>query len=147
MRAELLRRPQSTENPYETVKRSRQDGFLNERDQLQHADSQLDQFLQRGRDVLENLVEQKGLLKRVQGGLLSSANSLGLSRKTIQMVERRTTQDKWIFFGGALFTLVCFWYIYKWFAQNLSGMTLITCGTKKGVRGLCLRKHDNSNMF
>jgi Golgi SNAP receptor complex protein 2 len=40
--------------------------------------------------VLENLVEQRGILKGTQRRLLDAANTLGLSRETIGWVERRT---------------------------------------------------------
>ena len=43
--------------------------------------------------------------------LLSAANTLGLSRSTIQFIDRRTTSDFYILIGGALFTFLCFFLI------------------------------------
>lgn len=47
--------------------------------------------------------------------LLSAANTLGLSRDTIQFIERRTKGDFYILIGGGTFTLVSFYFILKWF--------------------------------
>ena len=123
-RSELLlgrRQPNSSaENPYSNSpspapqQLSRQQGALNERDFINRTDSQLDEYIQRGRDVLDNLLEQRGFLKDAQRKVLDSANTLGLSRQTIRFVERRTTQDKWIFYGGATTVFVCFWLIWRY---------------------------------
>jgi len=40
---------------------------------------------------LQNLGEQKAMLKNTQRKLYSVANTLGVSRDTIRMVERRVT--------------------------------------------------------
>lgn len=59
--------------------------------------------------MLQNLGEQKAMLKNTQRKLYSVANTLGISRDTIRMIERRATQDKWIFYGG----VVCFFgFVY-----------------------------------
>ena len=52
---------------------------------------ELDEFLDRGWSVLQNLGEQKAMLKNTQRKLYSVANTLGVSRDTIRMVERRVT--------------------------------------------------------
>jgi Golgi SNAP receptor complex protein 2 len=89
--------------------------MLREGDFLKRTEGQLDEYIGRGMAVLDNLVEQRGFLKDAQRKVLDAGNTLGLSRDTIRFIERRTTQDKYIFYGGAIFTLVCFWYIYRWF--------------------------------
>ncbi|RKP12213.1 hypothetical protein BJ684DRAFT_11830 [Piptocephalis cylindrospora] len=68
-------------------------------------ESQLDDFLAQGRAALNNLVEQRSMLKGAQRRVLDAANTLGLSRNVIQYIERRSTQDKYIFFAG-LFTCI-----------------------------------------
>ncbi|KZO93108.1 golgi SNAP receptor complex member bos1 [Calocera viscosa TUFC12733] len=93
----------------------RESHAIREQSFLESTESQLDSFLMQGKEVLDNLVDQKNLLKGTRRKLLDAANTLGLSRDVISWVERRTTQDVVIFFVGAIFTLVCFYYIWRWF--------------------------------
>lgn len=46
-------------------------------------------FIAQGREVLDNLVDQKNVLKGTQKRLLDAANTLGLSREVIGWIERR----------------------------------------------------------
>ncbi|CBQ70943.1 conserved hypothetical protein [Sporisorium reilianum SRZ2] len=94
---------------------ARESHALREHSFIQQTEAQLDAFIAQGREVFGNLVEQRGILKGTQRRLRDAANTLGLSRDVIGYIERRSTQDNIIFAVGALFTLVCFWYIYKWF--------------------------------
>ncbi|SNX83651.1 related to BOS1 - vesicle specific SNAP receptor [Melanopsichium pennsylvanicum] len=93
----------------------RESHALREHSFIQQTEQQLDMFIAQGREVFGNLVEQRGILKGTQRRLRDAANTLGLSRDVIGYIERRSTQDNIIFALGAIFTLVCFWYIYKWF--------------------------------
>lgn len=94
---------------------ARESHALREHSFIQQTEQQLDAFIAQGREVFGNLVEQRGILKGTQRRLRDAANTLGLSRDVIGYIERRSTQDNIIFAVGAVFTLVCFWYIYKWF--------------------------------
>ncbi|SOV09115.1 related to BOS1 - vesicle specific SNAP receptor [Ustilago sp. UG-2017a] len=94
---------------------ARESHALREHSFIQQTEQQLDTFIAQGREVFGNLVEQRGILKGTQRRLRDAANTLGLSRDVIGYIERRSTQDNMIFALGAIFTLVCFWYIYKWF--------------------------------
>ncbi|KAK0539337.1 protein transport protein bos1 [Tilletia horrida] len=94
---------------------AREGHALREHSFIQQTEIQLDNFIAQGREVWGNLVEQRGILKETQRKLLNAANTLGLSRDVIGYIERRSTQDNIIFGVGAIFTLVCFYYIYKWF--------------------------------
>lgn len=69
---------------------------------FEKASSQMDEYLERGADVLGNLGQQKDMLKNTQRKLYSVGNTLGISGDTIRMVERRAKQDKWIFWGGVV---------------------------------------------
>jgi golgi SNAP receptor complex member 2 len=88
-------------------------------------------FIAQGQEVLNNLVDQKNILKGTQKRLLDAANTLGLSREVIGWIERRrygsprfqttltvlvvcSTRDTYIFITGAVFTLTCFYFIWKW---------------------------------
>lgn len=68
----------------------REDFALREHTFLQESERNIDQYIAQGRAALENLVEQRGILKGTQRRLRDAANTLGLSRETIGWVERRT---------------------------------------------------------
>ncbi|KAK5086430.1 protein transport protein bos1 [Lithohypha guttulata] len=92
---------------------TREDHALREQNFFSQANSQIDEFLDRGRAVLGDLGQQREVLKGTQRKLYSVANTLGVSGDTIRMVERRAKQDKWIFWAGAIiFFLFCFLVIY-----------------------------------
>ncbi|ODO09807.1 hypothetical protein I350_02024 [Cryptococcus amylolentus CBS 6273] len=92
----------------------RENFALREHSFLQESENSIDQYISQGRAVLENLVEQRGMLKGTRTRLLNAANTLGMSRETIGWVERRTKQDAWIFGIGATFTLFSFWVIWHY---------------------------------
>lgn len=132
-------RPNSPFNDFGTSvhNNSRTKHALGENDFLHSTGATLDAYIAQGQAVLGNLSMQKDMLKgaspfssfflrrgKANGGfdglgtkrrLLSAANTLGLSRTTIQYIERRTTGDFYILLGGGTFTLVAFYFILKWF--------------------------------
>ena len=92
---------------------SREEHALREQNFFSAANSQLDEYLDRGRAVLGDLGQQREILKGTQKKLYNVANTLGISGDTIRMVERRAKQDKWIFWGGvAVFVIFCILVIY-----------------------------------
>jgi Golgi SNAP receptor complex protein 2 len=132
-------RPQSEEHSESPFRGSTpQSGFtsrdhaaLDEHSFIQNTEQRLDDFLTQGRAVLDNLVDQRNMLKGTQRRLLDSAHTLGLSRDVIGWIERRryvpsphtsfvsskyspSTQDMYIFVGGAAFTFFCFYLIWSY---------------------------------
>ncbi|KAI0081295.1 V-snare-domain-containing protein [Panus rudis PR-1116 ss-1] len=93
----------------------REQHALREHSFIQNTDTRLDDFIAQGRAVLDDLVDQRQVLKGTQRRLLDAANTLGLSRDVIGWIERRSTQDMYIFFAGAIFTFFCFWLIWHYF--------------------------------
>ncbi|KAH9940426.1 V-snare-domain-containing protein [Epithele typhae] len=93
---------------------SRESYALREHSFIQNTDTKLDEFIAQGRAVLDDLVDQRNVLKGTQRRLLDAANTLGLSRDVIGWIERRSTQDMYIFFAGAIFTFFCFFLIWKY---------------------------------
>ncbi|KAJ6625528.1 golgi SNAP receptor complex member bos1 [Mycena sp. CBHHK59/15] len=94
---------------------TREQYALNEHTFIQNTEARLDDFLAQGREVLDNLRDQRNILKGTQRRLLDAANTLGLSRDVIGWIERRSTQDMYIFFAGAVFTFFCFYLIWRYF--------------------------------
>jgi golgi SNAP receptor complex member 2 len=67
----------------------REQHALDEHSFIQRTNERLDDFLLQGREVLDNLVDQRQMLKGTQRRLLDAANTLGLSRDVIGWIERR----------------------------------------------------------
>ncbi|KAG7562425.1 hypothetical protein FFLO_02099 [Filobasidium floriforme] len=93
---------------------ARTEHALSEHTFIQRSENAIDDYLLQGKAVLDNLVEQREILRRSKRGLRGVGETLGLSRETIGWVERRTAQDWWIFCGGAVFTLIMFGVIYHY---------------------------------
>jgi len=87
---------------------------LDEHSFIQNTEAKLDEFLAQGTEVLNGLIDQRNMLKGTQRRLLDAANTLGLSRDVIGWIERRSKQDIWIFWAGAVFTFFCFWLIWHY---------------------------------
>jgi len=114
--------PEHSESPFRTptpqpnayASMSRENHALHEHTFIQATEARLDDFLAQGREVLDNLVDQRNMLKGTQKMLLDSANTLGLSRDVIGWIERRSTQDMYIFCAGAIFTFFSFYLIWRY---------------------------------
>lgn len=76
-------------NSYDHISSLRESHALREHSFVQQTHSQLDDFIAQGREVLDNLVDQRNMLKGTQRRLLDAANTLGLSRDVIGWIERR----------------------------------------------------------
>lgn len=81
---------------------------------MSSTNTQLDEFLDRGRAVLGDLGQQREMLKGTQRKLYSVANTLGISGDTIRMVERRAKQDKWIFWAGVIIFFLFCYLVIRW---------------------------------
>ncbi|KAL3455799.1 hypothetical protein BJX64DRAFT_271747 [Aspergillus heterothallicus] len=90
---------------------TRETHALQEQSFLSNTNSQIDDFIDRGRAVLADLGQQREVLKGTQRRLYSVANSLGVSGETIRRVERRAKQDKWIFWVGVLLFFLFCWAV------------------------------------
>ncbi|KAF9203656.1 protein transport protein bos1 [Podila verticillata] len=118
-RTQLLERRQSrmnapVEHPYQTPSSSpylQQAHAYRERDFAQRTGMQLDDMLHQGKAALDDLFQQRNKLKSTQRKILDAANTLGLSRNVIQYIERRSAEDKWIFYAGVCITLFAMWAI------------------------------------
>ncbi|KAL0082381.1 hypothetical protein J3Q64DRAFT_1228685 [Phycomyces blakesleeanus] len=112
----LARRPNKTsapEYPYQPM--SRLEAATRDTSFNDSTESQLDDFITQAHTILENLTDQHSILKKTQKKLLDAANTLGLSQNVIRYIERRTSQDKWIFFGGVVITVLLMWAIAHYF--------------------------------
>ncbi|KAI3648090.1 hypothetical protein MP228_005944 [Amoeboaphelidium protococcarum] len=126
-RSELLQPPQNGDYRYgqqqqqqqspSSVQQSYQQspGELNQRiqDSVNRSMVMVDQYIEMGNASLDRIRQQGFTLKNAQRKVYDVANQLGVSNETIRWMERRTTEDKWIFWGGVLITsIIVFIVIY-----------------------------------
>lgn len=109
----------SSENPYRSPGpfADNNDPFAHhqkEQDMLSRADSQIDEFLERGRLVLQSLADQRATLTATRRRIYGVANTLGISASTIAAVEQRAAQDKRIFYLGVLVLFLGFYAILRY---------------------------------
>jgi len=74
----------------------------------------LDEIWENGYAVLDNLRSQKSSLKNAHRRLLDVTNMLSLSNTLMRVIERRTTKDRFLFYGlvgiTAVVIVASFWY-------------------------------------
>lgn len=88
------------------------DAFISkENEALGNAGQSVEQYIAIGRNALQELYEQRSILKNTQRRLLDVANQLGLSSTVIRFIEQRTQADQWILYGGIVVTVLLMWAI------------------------------------
>nr|CAG4650575.1 EOG090X0GIP [Sida crystallina] len=74
----------------------------------------LDDVFDTGSAVLDGLRSQRNVLKKAHRRLLDVTNMMNLSNTVMRMIERRSSQDKFIFYACAIVTCLvimwAFWY-------------------------------------
>jgi len=92
------------------------DADLEHHSSLVNSHKGMDNILSQAAGVLESLKGQRDTLKGAKTRLLNIANTLGLSNTVMRLIEKRTTQDKLILFGGMILTSLIMLFIYKQYA-------------------------------
>jgi Golgi SNAP receptor complex protein 2 len=90
---------------------SREAHVMREQTFFASTNTALDEYIARGQAVLGDLGNQRETLKGAQKRLYDVAGTLGLSGNTIRMIERRTRQDKWIFWAGVVVFFLFCWLV------------------------------------
>lgn len=92
------------------------DAALQQNQRLNTAGRNIDDMINTGSNILSNLREQGGTLKGVQRKVLDMMNTLGLSNTVLRLIERRSSQDKIILFGGMIVTCIIMFLVWKYIA-------------------------------
>lgn len=91
------------------------DSLLSERASLSHSSTLVEEYTQLATNVLSSLKTQRSTLKSAHKKALDVATSLGLSSTLMRMIERRTTADKILVYGGMVFllllTAIMWWFL------------------------------------
>lgn len=90
------------------------DHELQHHDKLGDANRNVDEMLGAGVSILESLRHQDTMLKGARKRVLDLANTLGLSNTVMRMIERRSTQDKYILFAGMVIVLLCLYLALRY---------------------------------
>lgn len=88
--------------------------MVKEDQSLQRSIHMVDDYMKQGQESLAKLREQGFTLKNAQRRILDVANTLGLSQTTIRWIERRTAEDKYIFWGGVFLTLTVMFFTIRY---------------------------------
>ncbi|EME47228.1 hypothetical protein DOTSEDRAFT_69246 [Dothistroma septosporum NZE10] len=105
----------SYQSPYGLgADQARESHALRENNFFGSSNQVLDEYLERGRDVLANLGDQREMLKGTQRKLYDIGATLGISGDTIKMVNRRAKQDKFIFWGGVVVFILFCYFVLMW---------------------------------
>jgi len=75
----------------------------------------IDDLLGSGHTILDSLRGQRSTLKSAHKKVLDVMNTLGLSNTVMRLIERRTYQDKFILYGGMIFTCIVMFLAVKYF--------------------------------
>lgn len=90
-----------------------------------------------GRSILESIQDQGMTLKGARKKVLDLANTLGLSNTVMRMIERRSTQDKYILIAGMLIVLLCLYLALRYLWRLMGDVR--TCSDMLGF--VCLHFH------
>lgn len=80
------------------------DHTIQHNNQVRNANDGIDNLLQHGSGILENLRSQRMTLKGAHRRLIDIGNTLGLSNTTMRLIENRARQDGFILVGGIVIT-------------------------------------------
>lgn len=87
---------------------------ISEQQFLSKTENAVDDFIAQGRGFLESMQQQRTMLKGAHRKMLDVGNTLGLSNGTMRWVERRMSEDTYIFYGGAAVVLITLYLVYRW---------------------------------
>lgn len=65
-----------------------------------------------GKQAFDDLVEQNEIINNVRDKMSQGLSTLGVSKETVGLIERKAWEDKWIFYIGAIFTLYIMYLIW-----------------------------------
>lgn len=108
-RSALLGSPRVEMNLTETTVKAHEDTTL------RYAESRIEEYINIGTSTLDSLKGQRNIMKSTQRRVLDAGAQLGISQSVMRIISRRTAQDRYIFYGGVIFTLlVLYWVLFRW---------------------------------
>lgn len=91
------------------------DGYMSqEQEKLFRSHREIDDMLAQGSDVLGSLRNQRDMLKSTRTRVLDIANTLGMSNTVMRFIEKRSSKDKVILFGGMIAFTIFMILVWKY---------------------------------
>uniref|UniRef100_A0A915PTL2 Golgi SNAP receptor complex member 2 n=1 Tax=Setaria digitata TaxID=48799 RepID=A0A915PTL2_9BILA len=97
--------------PNDTTRLPIEDSELFLHDRLQSSHNTVDELISHGSAILEQIRSQGIGLKGIKRKVLDIGQTLGLSSTTLQMIERRLSED-WVIFCVGCFAIIAFMYFF-----------------------------------
>jgi len=113
---ELLLHTTFRTNDEEALAINMDDADVMHNEALRNANHGLDNIIGQGYQALENLRNQRSVLKGTKTKMLNIVNHLGLSNTTIRLTAQRIKQDKYVLYGLMIASTVIMWLLWKYFA-------------------------------
>lgn len=82
---------------------------------LSHTSTKLDDYISIGMSTISDLKSQKNALKSTQRRLLDATASLGISQSLMRLINQRSNQERAIFYGGVILTLLVIFILWRYF--------------------------------
>ncbi|XP_065886864.1 Golgi SNAP receptor complex member 2-like [Dysidea avara] len=90
------------------------DAGIQYHDRLQSANSAMDDLLGSASSIIGSITKQGGILKGAHRRMLDVMNTLGLSNTVMRLIEKRSAQDRVVFFGGVIVTLIVMYIVIRY---------------------------------
>jgi len=90
------------------------DAELSHNQRMHSINRNVDQLIDTGSNSLAAMRAQRNTLKGVQRRMFDIMNTLGLSNTVMRLIERRSSQDRVILFGGMLLTCIIMFLVWKY---------------------------------
>ncbi|KAI8868805.1 hypothetical protein GQ42DRAFT_163878 [Ramicandelaber brevisporus] len=84
-------------------------------DFLHRSEQAIEGFIDVSRASLGALREQRKVIRGARERMINTAETLGVSRSVIRFIDRRVTEDKWIFWVGVIIVIVFIYYAFRFF--------------------------------
>lgn len=91
------------------------DRALEHNSALQRSNRYVDDLLDHGQSIFENLRDQRSFMKNIRKKTLDISSMLGMSSTVMRLIDRRQEGDKYLLFGGMIVTCVIMYLVVKFF--------------------------------
>lgn len=100
--------PQSSTQMTEELLRDREDSTL------RYAENRISEYIAMGTSTLDSLRLQKSTLKGAQRRVLDASSRLGISRSLMKIIQRKTNQDRYIFYTGVIVIFLVIYFCWRY---------------------------------
>lgn len=90
------------------------DRALEHNSALKRSHGGIDDLLAQGHAMIDNLRDQRNILKGVQKKILDVASTLGMSNTVIRLIERRSEGDKYVLIAGMVITSLIMFLVVRY---------------------------------